>query len=91
MYLESKTNKHNEVFNEREAQFLSSHSFIFWQCCVSCEILVPQPGTESVPPALGAQSLNHWMAGGSVLKPSPIMQLNGQTRTSKKRFAWAEI
>lgn len=56
MYLESKTNKHNEVFNEREAQFLSSHSFIFWQCCVSCEILVPQPGTESVPPALGAQS-----------------------------------
>ena len=27
--------------------------------CVACGILVPQPGMEPVPPALGARSLNH--------------------------------
>ena len=27
---------------------------------VACRILVPQPGTKLMPPALGAQSLNHW-------------------------------
>ena len=26
----------------------------------ACEILVPQPGIEPTPPALEAQSLNHW-------------------------------
>ena len=29
---------------------------------VACGILVPQPGTESVPPAKELQSLNHWTA-----------------------------
>ena len=29
-------------------------------CCAACGILVPQPGIESSPPALEAQSLNHW-------------------------------
>ena len=61
MYLESKTSKHNEVFNEREAQILASHSFIYWQCCVACEILVPRPGMESVPPALGAVLIAGWL------------------------------
>ena len=27
---------------------------------MACGILVPQPGIEPVPPALEAQSLNHW-------------------------------
>ena len=41
--------------------------FYFWPCpcgvhCVACGILVPQPGIEPVPPALGAQSLNHGTA-----------------------------
>ena len=29
---------------------------------MACQILVPQPGTEPVPPAVEAQSLNHWTA-----------------------------
>ena len=32
----------------------------FRPCHAACGVLVPQPGTERVPPALGAQSLNHW-------------------------------
>ena len=32
----------------------------FWPCHVAYGILVPQSGIESVVPALGAQSLNHW-------------------------------
>ena len=30
--------------------------------CTAYRILVPQPGTEPVPPAMQAQSLNHWIA-----------------------------
>ena len=33
--------------------------FFFWPCQAACGILVPQPGIEPVPPALGAQSLSH--------------------------------
>ena len=32
----------------------------FRPCHAACGVLVPQPGTERVLPALGAQSLNHW-------------------------------
>ena len=34
--------------------------FIFRLHCVACGILAPRPGIEPMPPALGAQSLNHW-------------------------------
>ena len=34
--------------------------FFFWPYCTACGILVPQAGTEPVPPAVEAQSLNHW-------------------------------
>ena len=34
--------------------------FIFWLRREACGILVPQPGMEPVPPALGAQSPNLW-------------------------------
>ena len=30
--------------------------------CTACGILVPRPGIEPKPPALAAQSLNHWTA-----------------------------
>ena len=32
----------------------------FWPCPVACGILVPLPRIEPMPPALEAQSLNHW-------------------------------
>ena len=35
-------------------------NLFFWPHRVACGILVPRPGIEAVPPALGAQSLNHW-------------------------------
>lgn len=31
-------------------------------CCKARGILVPQPGIESMPPAVEARSLNHWVA-----------------------------
>ena len=37
-------------------------NFFFWLHCAGCGILVPQPGIEPPPPALEAQSLNHWAA-----------------------------
>ena len=36
--------------------------FFFWPCPVSCRISVPWPGIEPMPPAVEAQSLNHWTA-----------------------------
>ena len=35
----------------------------FWPCHVACGILVPRPGIEPTPPALGARSLNPWTTG----------------------------
>ena len=37
--------------------------FFFWPRRVACRILVPGPGIEPMPPALGVQSLNHWTTG----------------------------
>ena len=34
--------------------------FFFWLYCVTCWILVPQPGFESMPPAVDVWDLNHW-------------------------------
>ena len=34
--------------------------YLFWPHHVGCGILVPQPGIKSMPPAVGAWSLNHW-------------------------------
>ena len=36
--------------------------FFFWPRHVARGILVPRPGMEHVPPALGARSFNHWTA-----------------------------
>ena len=36
--------------------------FFFGPSCATCGILVPRPGMEPLPPALGAQSLKHWTA-----------------------------
>ena len=32
----------------------------FWLRYKACGMLVPQPGVEPAPPAVEAQSLNHW-------------------------------
>ena len=37
-------------------------SFLFWPYHTACGILVPQPGIEPAPPAVEAQSPNHWTA-----------------------------
>ena len=34
--------------------------FFFFATYVACGNLVPQPGIKPMPPAVGAQSLNHW-------------------------------
>ena len=36
--------------------------FFFWPHCTACGILISRPGIEPAPPALEAQSLNHWTA-----------------------------
>ena len=47
--------------------------FVFWPRHTACGILVPQPGTKSVPPAVEAWSLNHWNSG-EVLTLSSLNQ-----------------
>ena len=47
----------------------------FWCCFTTRGILVPQPGIEPMPLALGAQSLNHWTAK-EVLNKSKFKKLN---------------
>ena len=42
--------------------------FFFKSHCMACRILVPQPGTEPMSPALGALILNHWTASKVKLK-----------------------
>ena len=40
--------------------FFFSFFFFFWPHCTTCGVLVPPSGIEPLPPALEAQSLNHW-------------------------------
>ena len=42
--------------------FPSGPFLVFWLYHVACGILVPGSGIEPVPPAVRAQSLNHWAA-----------------------------
>ena len=42
--------------------FLNCLSGLFGLTMVTCGILISQPGMEPMPPALEAQSLNHWTA-----------------------------
>ena len=37
-------------------------AFFFSFGHTACGILVPQPGTEHMPPAMGAPRFNHWIA-----------------------------
>ena len=37
-------------------------TFVVWQCCEACRILVPWPGTEPMPAAVERWSSNHWTA-----------------------------
>ena len=39
-----------------------SFYFTLWPRHAACGILVPRLGIEAVPPAVEAQSLNHWTA-----------------------------
>ena len=41
---------------------MNIYTYFFWLRPVACGILVPQPGTEPMPPAVEAWSLNHWTA-----------------------------
>ena len=42
--------------------WLLLYTFFFLPHHKACRILVPQPGIEPTPPAVGAWSLNHWTA-----------------------------
>ena len=48
----------------------------FWPCHVACGILFPRPGIEPVPPAVEAQSLNHWTTREVPKMPSTCTPLS---------------
>ena len=43
-----------------------------WLCHLAYGLLVPQPRTAPVSPAVELQSLNHWTAGKSLHLPPPV-------------------
>ena len=49
--------------------------FCFWLCNTACRILVPRPGIKPTPPAVEAQSLNHWTT--REVCPGPILNSTG--------------
>ena len=51
--------------------------FFFWPCRAACGILVPGPGIEPMPPAVEAQSPNHWEA-----REVPTLYFQGQLKVS---------
>ena len=63
--------------------YLFMYLFIFWPCHVACEILVPPPGIEPVPPTLVAQSLNHWTAKEV---PGPFSLESSQIKVRQNSF-----
>ena len=42
--------------------------FCFWPYHVACRILVPNQGSEPVPPAVEARSLDHWIVRKSMVR-----------------------
>ena len=40
--------------------YVCVYIYIYWLHHVACTILVPQPGSKSMPPAVEAWILNHW-------------------------------
>ena len=55
-------NESKRAWGETAKPYPTFVFFFFWPRHAACRILVPQPGIEPVPTALGAQSLNHWTA-----------------------------
>ena len=49
--------------------------FFFRLCNTACGILVPRPGIKPMPPAVEAQSLNHWTT--REVCPGPILNSTG--------------
>ena len=56
---------------------------IFWLLSVACGILVPWTGIKPAPPALEAQSLNHWTARGV-----PRCSVKWRRQSSKEYLVW---
>ena len=65
--------------------FLDQSFFFFSRPChAAYRILVPRPGMESMPPAVEAQSLNHWPAEEVPLDQSFIKK----KKKTKKKLQW---
>ena len=54
--------------------------FFFWLHHVACGIPVPRPGVKPKPPAVEAQSLNHWTAREFPSLPQPLKTLKALSR-----------
>ena len=61
--------------------------FFFPPCCAACGILliVPQPGTKPVPPALEAGSPNHWNTREVPLTPLTVFKISVKSTKENSR------
>ena len=52
----------------RVYKMISQSFFFFWPCHETCKVSVPWPRIKLVPPAVEAQSPNHWIAGNPLVQ-----------------------
>lgn len=57
-----------EAFLEGSGEMWFVFGFCFWPHHVACRIFVPNQGSEPVPPAMEARSLDHWITRKSMVR-----------------------
>ena len=62
--------------------------YLFWLNPTTCRILVPRPGMETLPAAVGAQSPNNWTIRDV---PSPACFLKRSPQAKFKRMLGMKI
>ena len=64
--------------------------FIYWQSCAACGILVPQPETEPVPPAVDVRGPNHWTAKEFSTLIFKKKERGGETTAIERCGSWMD-
>ena len=78
------------LWDQEQDKNIHSHLFFFLLCCATCRILISWSGIKPVPPAVEAQSLNHWTARKSLLSPflfNTVLEVLATNQTRNKRHS----
>ena len=85
--------KSQHPINTASCSYLFIHLFV-WLHRAACEILVPRPGIEPMPPAVEGRSLNHWTTREGPPVLFELSQYLGEDSTawiSHNSFSWSPV